>query len=374
MKGEILMKKLVYLIVLIVTLGLIVAGCLPTVPPTEQGELGNLEIVNVSKSEVTPIVIDGILSPGEWDDYFWFTDNDGNDFFGVYPEFTYYKTNDSDYLYFATIVDDPTPLENANDDIWLAFRDAEDNYKEFRKGFTLDPIEWGKYSEEPFTSSYSPLPVGVEFGCSIDDSHIYYEWKIPLTLINVEPGETIKYLTHVREYPKPEGISSPINYHPEVTIYFTYSDGEQFGDLTLDIEEIEIAIDIKPQSCPNPLNVKSKGVLPVAILGTENFDVTEIDPESVLLEGTPPIRCALEDVGASYKPIDKTDCYDCSTAGPDEILDLILHFNTQEIILALGDIEDGACIALTLTGNLLDGTPIEGKGLVLILNKIKPEK
>lgn len=36
------MRKLVYLIVVIVALGFIVVGCLPTVPPTEQGELGTL--------------------------------------------------------------------------------------------------------------------------------------------------------------------------------------------------------------------------------------------------------------------------------------------------------------------------------------------
>lgn len=72
--------------------------------------------------------------------------------------------------------------------------------------------------------------------------------------------------------------------------------------------------------------------------------------------------------------MEKIDCYDCSTAGPDEILDLIFHFNTQEIVLALGEAEDGDCITLTLIGNILDGTPIEGKDSVLILNKIKPEK
>lgn len=36
------MRKLVYLIVVIVALGLIIAGCLPTVPPAGQGELGTL--------------------------------------------------------------------------------------------------------------------------------------------------------------------------------------------------------------------------------------------------------------------------------------------------------------------------------------------
>lgn len=48
------------------------------------------------------------------------------------------------------------------------------------------------------------------------------------------------------------------------------------------------------------------------------------------------------------------NCLDCSTAGSEEILDLIPHFNIQEIFLTTGDIEDGACVALTFTGNLLD--------------------
>ena len=42
-----------------------------------------------------------------------------------------------------------------------------------------------------------------------------------------------------------------------------------------------VDIDIKPTSCPNPLNVKSKGVLPVAILGTASFDVNDVDVSTV---------------------------------------------------------------------------------------------
>ena len=44
---------------------------------------------------------------------------------------------------------------------------------------------------------------------------------------------------------------------------------------------INVAVDIKPGSCPNPLNIKSKGVLPVAILGTEDFDVKDIKVNSI---------------------------------------------------------------------------------------------
>ncbi|GAF91981.1 unnamed protein product, partial [marine sediment metagenome] len=56
-----------------------------------------------------------------------------------------------------------------------------------------------------------------------------------------------------------------------------------------------IAFDIKPGSCLNPLNLASRGVLPVAILGAEDFDVNAIDPASIFLEGVPAIRSAYED-------------------------------------------------------------------------------
>jgi hypothetical protein len=63
-----------------------------------------------------------------------------------------------------------------------------------------------------------------------------------------------------------------------------------------------INVDIKPGTCPNPVNVKARGVLPVAILGTADFDVTTIDPASVRLEGVAPIRWALEDVATPVPP------------------------------------------------------------------------
>ncbi|MHC4725285.1 MAG: hypothetical protein ACYS9V_13755 [Planctomycetota bacterium] len=52
---------------------------------------------------------------------------------------------------------------------------------------------------------------------------------------------------------------------------------------------IPVSIDIKPGSCPNPLNINSKGVLPVAILGTGDFDVQEIDPASIRLADVVPL-------------------------------------------------------------------------------------
>lgn len=136
-----------------------------------------------------------------------------------------------------------------------------------------------------------------------------------------------------------------------------------------------VALDIKPLSCPNPLNVKSRGVLPVAILGTEDFDVTQVDPGSVLLEGVAPLRWSLEDVATPFEPFTcKEDCLDCTDKGPDAYLDLTLKFSTEEIVDALGDVSDGECLVLTLTGNLkeeFEGKPIAGEDVVVILKKEK---
>lgn len=140
--------------------------------------------------------------------------------------------------------------------------------------------------------------------------------------------------------------------------------------------DIEVPVDIKPTSCPNPLNTKSKGVLPVAILGTEDLDVTQIDPASVNLTGAFPIRWALEDVAAPYdgEISDPADREDCTTEGPDGYLDLTLKFDKQEVVTAIGVVSDGDVIVLTLTGNLLEdfgGTAIIGQDVVWIKKKGK---
>ena len=132
-----------------------------------------------------------------------------------------------------------------------------------------------------------------------------------------------------------------------------------------------VPIDIKPQSCPNPLNVKSKGLLPVALLGTADFDVSEIDPVSVRLAGVAPLRSNIEDVATPFAFPEKEDCNDCTDLGEDGFDDLTLKFDTQEIVSALGAVKDGDCLLLELTGNLQDGTPIVGEDVVLILKKGK---
>ena len=44
----------------------------------------------------------------------------------------------------------------------------------------------------------------------------------------------------------------------------------------------------------------------------------------------------------------------------------MLKFDTQEIMAALGDVENGDEVVLTLTGELNNGTQIEGKDCIII--------
>jgi hypothetical protein len=127
----------------------------------------------------------------------------------------------------------------------------------------------------------------------------------------------------------------------------------------------DVHVDIHPTSCPNPLNVKGsgKGVVPVAVLGTADFDVTDIDPTTIELEGVSPSRWAVEDVTT---PVADGDACECTTEGADGYDDLTLKFDRQAIIQAVGNVEDGDEIVLTLTGALDDGTAIEGSDCMVV--------
>jgi len=141
------------------------------------------------------------------------------------------------------------------------------------------------------------------------------------------------------------------------------------------VPSIIVPLDIKPGSCTNPLNVRSKGVIPVAVLGTYDFDVSDIDLTSVRLIDVAPLRSSMEDVATPFEPfVGKEDVNDCNDYGPDGFEDLTLKFDTQQIVGELGDVEDGEKVVLTLTGVLNDGTEIKGEDILTILRKGKEKK
>jgi hypothetical protein len=193
--------------------------------------------------------------------------------------------------------------------------------------------------------------------------------------------ETVGRLSHqVCETPNNYGVISGGmgGYWAQCTI-------ATWGTFTVEPIALAVAFDIKTGSCPNPLNVKSKGVLPVAIMGTADFDVMQIDPATLSLGlkngdangGVAPLQWAFADVGEPYEPYTgKEDCeLDCTGCScPDGFDDLVVNFARQELVAYLGEVADGDCLVLQITGNLLEefgGTPIYGEDVLLILKKGK---
>jgi hypothetical protein len=85
-----------------------------------------------------------------------------------------------------------------------------------------------------------------------------------------------------------------------------------------------VAIDIKPGSeSRNSINPKSKGVIPVAILGTTTFDATTIDPQS--------IEFGLNGATEAHGRIHVSD------VNGDGLPDVVLHFETQRTGIRCGD-------------------------------------
>lgn len=136
-----------------------------------------------------------------------------------------------------------------------------------------------------------------------------------------------------------------------------------FGDRFVE----EIDVDVKPGSEINPLNLRSKGVLPVAILGSEEFNVTMIDPASLLLNGVPPLRWSYDDVGGCNEEEMDRDANSDDEEMPDGYEDLVLKFSTPEIAASIGDVQRGDIVTLTMTGSLVDGTLAAGEEMVWIV-------
>jgi hypothetical protein len=89
-------------------------------------------------------------------------------------------------------------------------------------------------------------------------------------------------------------------------------------------------------------------VLPVAILGSRSYDVTEIDASSLLLEGeVVPLRGGLEE-------------------REDGTLDLTLKFSAAAVAAALGGLRPGQSYEVSITGAFGDGTPFVGSDTVVV--------
>lgn len=120
------------------------------------------------------------------------------------------------------------------------------------------------------------------------------------------------------------------------------------GHACLWIPVITVQVDVKPGDSENSIHPCSKGVTPVAIMSTDEFEVSALDPGTVVFAGASPVRWAFEDVDS------------------DGDQDIVLFFRTEALILGEGDTEAG------LTGKAYDGREIEGTDSVRVVGRAKP--
>ncbi|MHC4615801.1 MAG: hypothetical protein ACYTAU_19810, partial [Planctomycetota bacterium] len=131
-------------------------------------------------------------------------------------------------------------------------------------------------------------------------------------------------------------------------------------------------------SCPNSFNRKSNGVLPVALVGTDEFNVMDVDLGSVLLvradgigggvapnEGPPGPHSVFADVATPFVG----EMCECIEAEGDGITDLSMKFRSNDVVaeLELDDLLPGDLVELVLIGTLLDGTPFEASDCIRLV-------
>jgi hypothetical protein len=148
-----------------------------------------------------------------------------------------------------------------------------------------------------------------------------------------------------------------------------------------------VIVDIKPGSCNNPVNFKSRGVLPVAILLEEEIALEDIigievtfalpDPavapepeDEVTPQETPvpdfspvPVKTVLSDISSPTKT--------CEEKALDGVKDISLKYKTQPLVQAMSKagiiLENGDQQEITLhfTVSLEGGTTLEGSDTIL---------
>jgi hypothetical protein len=131
------------------------------------------------------------------------------------------------------------------------------------------------------------------------------------------------------------------------------SDGDEINQYGTDptTPDTTVTIDVKPDSdgenAKSPINLKSKGGIPVAIFGDETLDSTTIDVTSVRFgpDEVSPLRTSVEDVNG------------------DGYTDLVVFFDQETAGFTAGD------ATVVLTGSTRGGTPIVGTDAITVVGE-----
>ena len=213
-------------------------------------------------------------------------------------------------------------------------------YDSFASGVRVD----GKLSNETWTEyDYSSFFFGLDTECNP---------QLDVGCAGrVEAGVTIGN-TGIGYFKEEQGLDAGLydwNYYVPKTEAPTSNGMGTYGSLLVRVPATIITIDIKPGSDPNSVNPRSKGVIPVAVLGSTDFDAMQVDPTTVTFgpDGASPAHDGhIEDVD------------------DDGYMDAVFHFRTQETGIVCGDTEATLNGEIFDDGEIFDSTLITGTDTV----------
>ena len=174
----------------------------------------------------------------------------------------------------------------------------------------------------------------------------------PANRISILDTQTDTVVQTIDDVPGPAfAVLSPDNTH-------LYVSNQYNGNVTVysTNRAMQVAIDIKPGSDPNCFNLNGQGVIPVAILGGADSDVNSINTD-------PNANNALSFNGLAVRVRgNKGPLCSIEYSNEDAFPDMVCHFE-DDPQQWLSGVEGNA----TLTGELLDGTLIEGSDSICIV-------
>lgn len=331
------------------------------------------------------VTIDGVASTGEWDGSACVAFNFVT--FGDTHPTTFCVKNDEIYLYLLAVIqnEDFNQSLGSQQDVLRIFFDNNHNggiafsNSEAGDDFTQAPKPFvGGFMDGFNCQSPCPFPSGIQDDTELGGTN---DVLAMITHTDPRPGSvgtyTFEFAKKLNSGDTPRDFSlgagdtvgvflsfvdTPVGAAaggestwpgPDACSGFTSNGVPCVGaDIVIaEVPFLRAAIDIKPGSNLNSINLSAAGVIPIAILSSPTFDATQINPASVRL------------AGAHVSLIGKADKYACHVedVNREGLLDLICQVVTAQFAIQPGD------SVAVMEAETFNGTRIRGEDAIRIV-------
>jgi len=157
-------------------------------------------------------------------------------------------------------------------------------------------------------------------------------------------------------------LSPPESETKAIELMIDIKPGDEQNNINLRSNGVVPVAVIKPGDEQNNINLRSNGVVPVAVLTSEQFDAASVDPATAVFAGAASVQWSLEDVDG------------------DGDVDAIFHFRTQELDLneqsqqATLTAQLKSQMAIRSTAQVSGGSVLSGTDTVQIVSAKKSKK